>query len=460
MSEIATKSLRIEEATVVPAPSGDGWPHAAVTPVAMTPAAATVEHALYAVIFVAALGARLLLLGAAPMATHEAAAAWAAWMDATALHPAAAPATSSALLHALQTFVFWISGGGNETLARLPVALISSILPLLAWFWRDRLGRPAALALAALLAIDPWLLAFGRMADPTALSVALALCALTATHVATRGAHETTARSTPALVAAVATGLLLVSGPQAWPWLIVLALYVLIAVDDRSVLFSRYALVAGALAALLGATGWLAWPQELAMVGASLGQWLSLLQSGAYNLLWPATRLLVDQPFLLLFGLAAFVNMWLRPTVDSRGRLFLTLWLAWALLLLLMPGRGPELLPLFGLPLAIGAALAVQWLFNLALTRSDLGRGGAAGDRAGCGAHVGPLLERAVAGAAGPGHGGRADCPDHVGADCAAAGGLWLVCKSAPGAGCGCSRDRYLPAGCNLLVGAPPRLFR
>ncbi len=345
-------------------------------PALARPAAATVEHMLYALIVLAGLGMRLLLLGAAPMATQEAAASWAAWMDATALHPAAAPATTSALLHALQTAVFWLTGGANELLARLPVALLSSAIALLPWYWRDTLGRPAALVLAVLLAIDPWLLAFGRMADPTALSATLALIALTAMHVATRTTPRDEDRPIPAAIAAVSTGLLLVSGPQAWSWLVVLALYLLVAAPNgRALLSVRTALIAAG-AALLGATGWFAWPQEPAMVGASLNAWLGILVAGPYNLLWLAARLLVDQRLLLFFGPIGVVLLWRRPAADNSARLFLTLWVAWALLLLLLPGRMPEMLPLLAVPLAVGAACTIQWLLRVAQSTEDWSEGG------------------------------------------------------------------------------------
>ncbi len=342
------------------------------------PSVATVEHLLYALVFLVGLGARLLLLGAAPFTTSEAAAAWAAWMDATALHPTAAPVVGSALLHALQTFAFWITGGGNETLARLPVALLSSLIPLLPWFWRDRLGRPAALVLAALLALDPWLLAFGRMADATALSAALALLALTAIHVATRRKPEEEHGERGGLspyVAAASIGLLLVSGPQAWPWLAILALFVAMMADDRSRLLNVRVGLVGLAAALLGATGWFAWPKELAMVSESLSTWLRVFAPGAYDALWPALRVIVDQPFVAVFGVAGLILLWIRPASDRSGRLFLTLWLAIALLLLLLPGRSPDMLPLFGIPLAVSAALAVQGLFRLARSTTDWGEG-------------------------------------------------------------------------------------
>jgi hypothetical protein len=374
MAEIAAGTNRIGEPlpAAAHAVSGDAAAHGAT----IARGATTVEQLLYALLFLAALGARLLLLGAAPMATHEAAAAWAAWMDATALHPTAAPATTSALLHALQTFTFWITGGSNETLARLPVALISSTIALLPWFWRDRLGRTAALLLAVLLALDPWLLAFGRMADATALSAALALIALTAMHVATRDPADGASRPVAVAVAAAGVGLLLVSGPQAWSWLPMPALYLLWVAEDRGAMLTVRAGAIAAGAALLGATGWFAWPQELAMVGASLGEWIGAFRAGPYNLIWPATRLLVDQPFLLVFGLVGFVALWIRPTDDPNGRLFLTLWLAWATLLLLLPGRVPGMLPLLALPLAVSAALLLQWLLQNLRATSEWGEAG------------------------------------------------------------------------------------
>ena len=108
--------------------------------------------------FLVGLGLRLWHLGSMRFTLAEAQIAQSAWQmaigKATELPGNMSYAGLSALLFTLfePSFLF----------ARLMPALFGSSLILVPWFWRDRIGKTAALLLAIGLAIDPILLSFSR----------------------------------------------------------------------------------------------------------------------------------------------------------------------------------------------------------------------------------------------------------------------------------------------------------
>ena len=346
----------------------------------------TLERALYGVALVAGLAARLLGLGAAPFAPLEAANAWPAWLKAAGLTAPLAAEPSSPLMYSLHVLMFWLApagGSGGDVWARLPALAAGMTLVLLPWFLRDRLGRGTALVLTFLLALDPWLVTFSRLADGTILALLwamLALVALERVRMAVGGddrgvdgGADVDGQWRWLQVLAVALGLLLVSGATAWPLLVVIGLNVALLgrprVDmaalraaGRSPLFL---LILGGGAALVGSTVWLAQPGALSNVGASLSWWWQrpAVEAGpGYSFTWLWLRLLVDQPFVLVFGVIGLV-MLARRAETRRLSLFLLAWLAVASLLLLLPTRDPLLLPLWGVPLLVAAAVAVaRWI--------------------------------------------------------------------------------------------------
>ena len=141
--------------------------------------ALTVEHGLYVAIVLLAFGLRFINLGVAPLMPLEAAQVWPAWLAATGTQVAGAPVPTSALFYGLQSLLFFVAGA-NDVLARLLPALVGTALVVLPWWWRDWLGRGGALAVALLLAVDPWLTVLARTADATGLTVFLGLLTLTA----------------------------------------------------------------------------------------------------------------------------------------------------------------------------------------------------------------------------------------------------------------------------------------
>lgn len=335
----------------------------------------TVEIALWAIVILFGAGLRLGALGSALMAPLEAHAAWPAWLAASAQTVANAPVPESALLHSLQVGLFWLMGQATETAARLPSALIGCVILWLPWFWRDRLGRSVALILAVLLAVDPWLVTLSRTGTSGILSAGLALVALTALH---RLTVDDSPHSTAQVVAGGALGLLLISGPHAVSWLLLVALY--LGTAGRSAwrpLIHLRGLVSLAVAAIFGATLFLSRPQDVSLVTAGLSAWLEQFSSGAYDFGYPWLRLLVDQPLVFAFGLAGLVGLWVTPldAPDRSFRRFLTGWVLLGLVLWLLPGRTPESLTMAGIAFAIAAAVALGWVLQRLAAQTNWSEG-------------------------------------------------------------------------------------
>jgi hypothetical protein len=164
----------------------------------------TVENILYFLAFLLALTLRLASLGSLPLSEHEAALAL------QALHISHGAATAIASPSAL---VVWMGGlffffGSSETLARLIPALVGSFLVLAPTFFKERLGRFAAVVLAFALAIDPGLVAISRQVDGTILAITLTVFCLAFLN------------QKKYLGAGICLGLALMSGPTLWPgWL-------------------------------------------------------------------------------------------------------------------------------------------------------------------------------------------------------------------------------------------------
>ncbi len=339
----------------------------------------TIEQALYGLLLLAALVLRFLRLGsAAPLNPLEAGQAWVAWAGAFG-HEGMIPALAhSPLLHTAQRFLFWLTEGGGDGWARFFPALVGGLMVLLPWLLRDGLGRPAALILALLLAVDPWLLTFSRMGDGAILSVALGLLLLAGF---VRG-EALSANGRRGL--AVVAGLYLLSGPLAWLLLPVLVggflLFRPTALWPSEQRERAQLLTIAGVTVVAGSTGLLAHWDGLGVISTSLTVALDSLRTDAgYSLNWALLRLAVDQPLALVVGLSGLIALWLKPpsastpeeTDDETSapspflgegwgggswRLLLTGWFIWGLLLLLLPGRNPMTLLVIGLPLAISAA--------------------------------------------------------------------------------------------------------
>jgi hypothetical protein len=333
----------------------------------------TVEHLLYAVIVAAAILLRFVGLGVELLSPVESANAWGAWLAANAQSVAGAPAPQSALLYGLQSLLFWIAGSG-DILARAIPALVGAALVLLPWFWQAWIGRPAALIVAVIFAFDPWLMAFSRRSDATILSIFLAMLALTALWQ-WRFQPDPRRSLRWERTAVVAIALLLASGPVAWSFLPVLIAFALVYSKSsfqeagnfqEAWRPQRSTWLWFGVTLALAATGFALRGEAVPALSASLTVWVSAVagSEGANPLSWPFLRLSIDQPLLMVFGVLGLVLFWIRPPValaeTRRTVIFLTAWLAWGVLLWLLPGRPPEALPVAGIALAIAAATLIE----------------------------------------------------------------------------------------------------
>lgn len=361
----------------------------------------TVEQALYVILFVMALCLRLYSLGSLNLVSPlEAAQIWPAYMaqSTSALEESGLPEPrppSSPLLYTIQRVLFLVTGGGSSFWARFPAALAGAGLVLAAWALRPRMGRGGALAAAVLFAFDPWLLSFSRLADSSTISVLTGLLLLAALFNKREEGPQVNRF-------AVIGGLFLISGPLAW-LLLPLILYAFFLLGGGPL--ARLAPGQGRQAALVcagtvvvGSTGLFAHTYRLSAIGESVGTAVAhlvgpsgsaetLLTGHDYTVSWALLRLLVDEPFLLLFGgagaaIALFRTGFPAPNLvrqvvkeekvveTERRSLFDAVWLnvlvvgtAWGLLLILLPGLTPVSLLVLGLPLLLlAAASAVQML--------------------------------------------------------------------------------------------------
>ena len=354
----------------------------------------TVEQALYAILFVLALGLRLYSLGDLnAVSPLEAAQIWPAWLDqsASSLEESGLPEPrppASPLLHTVQRALFLITGGGSSFWARFGPACAGAGLVLAAWGLRRRMGRGAALMAAALFAFDPWLLSFSRMADGATLSVLTGVLLLAALFDGRKDGPQVDRL-------AVTGGLFLISGPLAWLLLPVLlyALYLLKGgpLAELAQSQSRRAAVICAGTVVVGSTGLFSNLSGLSAIGESVGAAVAhlvgssgaagiLLADHSYSVEWALLRLLVDEPFVLLFGLSGMAIALYGTAVSAvdkarqnvnegeaveteKGVLVDDIWLnvlavgvAWGLLLFLLPGLTPVNLLVTGLPLLLLAA--------------------------------------------------------------------------------------------------------
>ena len=368
---------------------------------------ATVEQALYALLFILALGLRLYSLGDLnPVSPLEAAQIWPAWVDQSAGAPEergfpepSPPA--SPLLYTIQRGLFLVTGGGSSFWARVPAACAGAALVLAAWALRRRLGRDGALMAAVLFALDPWLLSFSRLADGSTLSILTGVLLLAAL-------FDEREESLQVNRLAVVGGLFLISGPLAWLLLpLILYAFFLLGGGPLASLSpgqSRQAAIVCAGTVVAGSTGLFSHTYGLSAIGESVGNAVAhlvgpsgsagtLLAGHEYTVSWALLRLLVDEPFLLLFGGAGLAIAlyrtgfsaltFTRQVVEEyefveteRRSLFGVIWLnvlvvgaVWGILLILLPGRSPVSLLVLGLPFLLLAAASAAQMLRLAQIR-------------------------------------------------------------------------------------------
>lgn len=348
------------------------------------PSALTVEVALYLIIALVAVGLRFYELGDRPMQAGEAAQALAAWRSAQGLPQGSALGQSSPLLFTTNLFLFALFGA-NDFLARLMPALGGALLAIWPYSLRRHLGRMGALAASFLLAISPSTLFFSRYLGA---EIVVAACALGMTW----GLFSYLDQRQPKhlCLAAVALGLALSAGSGSYTFtLIVVTFGLVLALVNRFSASSEHwqriskarfsaawqvaresnsllrdAAVLLVLVFVLTCTGFLLHLSGLQDGIDLFAGWLSAFQpqAGGHPWYYHLQLLLVYEPLILVFGLAAVVYLLRRRDLFS---VFLTYWSAAAFLVYLVAGgRGAGDVLLVVLPMALLAGAFVGRLLD------------------------------------------------------------------------------------------------
>jgi 4-amino-4-deoxy-L-arabinose transferase-like glycosyltransferase len=286
-------------------------------------AALNLEGGFYLLIGLLAVGLRLLNLGNLPLSEPEAREALAAWRF-VSMSPIPAVAPISPLLNTLISFTFWLLGA-NEFWARLWPMLAGVALTFTPLLFRRELGRGAALVASLLLAISPVMLAASRTVDGTtlaALSIVLIMYGLKQ--------FVQDENRTSLIIAGIALGLGLASGPRFISGVVALAFVGVVIVFVRPQVAGRLRegwgavavqgwgpLVAAAIALIFGASTGLFNPTGLSAAGAAVSNWVA----GWVNITQPTSPWLVFQivggyePLLVVMGVgglyvAFFSGLW------------------------------------------------------------------------------------------------------------------------------------------------------
>ena len=166
------------------------------------------EHFFYGLVIVLAVGLRFIGLGSTPLSDQEAGAALQAVSAFQPGHVVSGGQPGYVLLTAASFFLF----GSSEFLARFWPAVLGTLLVLVPYLGRERLGQKAALVMAFALAIEPSLVAASRQADGRILAItglAFAIVFLLRRNLFWAG---------------IAAGFALLGGPTIWNALLAVAL--------------------------------------------------------------------------------------------------------------------------------------------------------------------------------------------------------------------------------------------
>lgn len=311
------------------------------------------ESLLYLLAFLIALSLRLIQLGAMPLADAEAAPALQALRIAQGESPALAPHPFYILTTSVMFFLY---GGGTNFLARLPPALIGSLLVLAPLLFDDRLKPRPSLLLAFFIALDPGMVAISRQAASPVF--AIAFLTLTVGFLN---------KNKPALASAFAA-LALLSGPSIWFGILALAITwaILQAFRFPSSVFRLLpsALTAFLITFIIAGTLFFLAPNGLsaafASIPAFITAWTRTSDVSAGRLF---LSLLIYQPLAILLAVITIVRGWLG---NVQRIILLSLWFLVSLVLaVFLPGRSMGDLAWALVPLNALAALELSRCLNI-----------------------------------------------------------------------------------------------
>jgi hypothetical protein len=311
----------------------------------------TNEHLVYLLAFITAALLRFLLLDHWPLSDAESVPALQALEMARGSLSGSGPGSGQVMLTGL---LFWLLGDSNFA-ARFLSALAGSLIVFAPFFFRQELGKKAALLLAFGLALDPGLVAFSRQTASPMWAASMTLLGIGAWHVRKPG------------LAGIFWGLALLGGPALWQGVVILgAGWLLFRWSTRSNprTGTEYsggnlgsptltAILSAGITVVLASTLFFRASGGLSGVGASLSSFVAGWSTEATMRPYQWLLLLVLYEILpLVLGLASAVRGWVRGLVLEQ---FLSLMVLAALIIgLLYPARSPDsliwvILPLWGL---------------------------------------------------------------------------------------------------------------
>jgi hypothetical protein len=287
----------------------------------------TIEHSLYGLAFLLALGLRTLNLGTTPLSDYEA--SWA--LQALELARGEDAVIGANPLYVVITGTLFFLMGDSNAIARLLPALSGSALVLAPLIFKGRFSSTSRLRIAGIilsfgLALDPGLVTVSRLAGGPMPALGLGLLTLGMAYM-----------NRPVLTGFFA-GLALLSGPGLLMGILGLALTwglvrwfdnieiidpLMATSQEADIIPGPAAVIKSALritavVLLLGGTLFLIAPQGLAGFAATFSTYLGgwLLPSDVPVLRLPAS-LLVYQPLIVIFGIIGLLRGWAR--VNRRG---------------------------------------------------------------------------------------------------------------------------------------------
>lgn len=346
----------------------------------------TVEHSLYVLAFLLALGLRIFNLGSTPLSDYEA--RWA--LQALELARGGEPAIGANPLYAVVTGGLFYLLGDSNAIARLLSALAGSALvfvPLIfmGGFSTTKRIRVAGIILAFGMAIDPGMVIISRLAGGPMPALVLGIFAVGM--AVARKPIPTGFFAGLALLSG--TGLLLGILGLVLTWVLVrwlgrfevLEPFMEISTDEEVVRgpfdILRLSLPIAVAVILLGGTLFLIVPQGVAGFAATFSTFLSgWMTTSDVSALRLPTSLLVYQPLIVLFGIVGLIRGWMRLSDEARESGLaqrLSLWAVVALAVaMIYPGRQVYdlvwmLVPIWGL-----ASLEFAHYFPLQQARQTL----------------------------------------------------------------------------------------
>lgn len=315
----------------------------------------SVEFVLYACILIISLALRFALLDRTPLNEAEAKLAMEAWNLAQGRDVMISGQPGYV---ALTAPIFYIFKTGNF-LARFWPALIGSMVALLPFLFRERLGKTTALVLAVLLALDPFLISMARSANGSMIALVGLLAGIGFWYLRRP------------VWSGISLGLSLLGGVDLWPGLIVFALALFAAPKTLRSIWGggggnrktdgRFMAISLAVTAGVIGTVFLTTPAGISSVGSSLIEyfksWGMPAQTPYYSaaIIW----LILEIPVLVfaIWGLIRGIKHQ-NPLTSFCG-----IWAGLALLLALVNhSRNLEELFWASVPLLVLAATVISQL--------------------------------------------------------------------------------------------------